>query len=372
MTQVLNFSAGPAALPLAVRERLAETLQVPPDHAPSLMELSHRGPQFTDLAARLHAGLRALLGLGDSHELLLMSGGAQLQFALLPMNLAAGRPAAYIESGHWSTLAIKQAQTVTEVLIAGSSKASGFTTVPALGAVPKDAAYLHYCGNETIHGVQFSAPPTSDLPVIADLSSEIFSRPYPFEQLAGVYASAQKNLGIPGLTLLALRRDLVNRSPKSLPAILSYADWAKSDSMPNTPVSIAWYVTLEMVEWIQREGGLPAMAARNAAKATLLYGCLDRHDAYETPVAQAARSQMNVVFRLQDRARERAFLAEAAAAGLIGLEGHRAVGGIRASLYNAIELSEVETLVAFMDEFASTLPPSAHAQPLPRANHITP
>lgn len=347
-----NFGAGPTGLPLAVRERLAEMWAVPPDFAPSLLEVSHRGARFLEVAARLRRGLRTLLGVGDSHELLLMSGGAQLQFALLPMNLASIGTAAYVESGHWSKTAIAQARAVSRVAIVGSEAAGGFTALPSIGALPADAAYLHYCGNETIHGVQFPAPPRSDVPVIADLSSEIFSRPYPFAELGVVYASAQKNLGIPGLTVVAIRRDLLERSPATLPPILSYRSWADSESMPNTPVTAAWVVTMEMVEWIQREGGLPAMAARNAEKAAALYACLDRHAIYETPVAREARSSMNVVFRLADRSREPELLKAANAAGLLGLEGHRAVGGLRVSLYNAVSLESVRVLVAFLDEFA--------------------
>ncbi len=352
MTQIHNFGAGPTGLPLAVRERLADALQVPFDHAPSLLEVSHRGARFLEVSTRLRAGLRTLLGLGDSHEILLMSGGAQLQFALLPMNLAASGTATYLESGHWSRTAVAQARPVSRVEIVGSSAATGFTTLPAVGPVPSDAAYLHYCGNETIHGVQFSAPPTAESPVIADLSSEIFSRPYPFSELAVVYASAQKNLGIPGLTVVAMRRDLLERSPRSLPPILSYRAWAEAESMPNTPATAAWLATMEMVEWMLREGGLPVMAARNAAKAAAVYACLDRHDCFETPVAREARSSMNVVFRLVDRAEEPEFLKAANAAGLLGLEGHRAVGGMRVSLYNAIEMSSVEALVAFLDAYA--------------------
>lgn len=355
MTQIHNFGAGPTGLPLAVRERLAESFQVPLDHSPSLLEVSHRGGRFLEVATRLRSGLRTLFGLGDSHELLLMSGGAQLQFALLPMNLAAEGSAAYLESGHWSKTAIAQARAVARVEVVGSGAENGFTTLPTFGAIPTDAAYLHYCGNETIHGVQFVSPPRSparNVPVIADLSSEIFSRPYPFAELGVVYASAQKNLGIPGLTVVAIRRDLLDRVPKSLPPILSYRSWSEAESMPNTPVTAAWLVTMEMVEWIQREGGLSEMAARSKAKATLLYECLDRHACFQPPVAREARSSMNVVFRLEDRTREPAFLKAANEAGFLGLEGHRAVGGIRVSLYNPVELQSVQRLVAFLDEYA--------------------
>lgn len=348
-----NFGAGPAALPDPVRLRLGSMLELGPEGEPSLLELSHRGPRFTDIAERLRAGLRTLLGLDDSFEILLMPGGAQLQFALIPMNLAAQAPAAYVESGYWSKLAIQQARSVSDVQVIASSAATGFTTLPELAAPSAGAAYLHFCGNETIHGVQFAAPPLSDLPVIADLSSEICSRPYPFATLDAFYASAQKNLGIPGLTLLVIKRDLLARSPASLPPILSFRAWSESGSMPNTPTTAAWIACLEVVQWIEEEGGLGAMATRNALKAERLYACLDRHDAFVAPVARAARSQMNVVFRLKDRAREPEFLRTAAASGFVGLEGHRAVGGIRASLYNAVTLESVEALVDFLDGWAA-------------------
>ena len=349
-----NFSAGPAALPAPVRLRLGRMFELGPDGSPSLLELSHRGPRFTEVAERLRAGLRRLLGLDSSYEILLMSGGAQLQFALLPMNLAAQAPAAYVESGHCSKLAIHQARGVCHVDVIASSAATAFTELPKVLKPNPASAYLHYCGNETIHGLQFSAPPACDVPVIADLSSEICSRPYPFSQLAGFYASAQKNLGIPGLTLLVLKRELLERVPPSLPPILSYRAWSESGSMPNTPSTAAWIACLEVVQWIEEEGGLSAMAARNAAKAERLYACLDRHDVFETPVARAVRSQMNVVFRLTARERESALLTAAAAAGFVGLEGHRAFGGLRASLYNAVTLESVDALVDFLERWAAT------------------
>ncbi len=353
MSRIWNFSAGPGALPDEVRARVADALGVRADFAPSIVELSHRGPAFTDVAVRLRTRLRAIMELGDDHEILLMAGGAQLQFALMPMNLAAGRTAAYIDSGHWSRLAIEQAGEAASIVVAGSGVRSGYTSLPAIGAVSPNCAYLHYCGNETAHGVQFPAPPEAgDVPLVADLSSEILSRPYDFGRLGMIYACAQKNLGIAGLTVVVIRRDLLERSPATLPPILSYREWARSATMPNTPCTIAWYVTLEMLEWVEREGGVAAMAARNAAKAAALYACIDRTGFYVNQVDPACRSTMNVVFRLADRTREPAFLAAAGEAGLVGLEGHRAVGGIRVSLYNAVPMAAVEQLVAFMDDFA--------------------
>jgi phosphoserine aminotransferase len=353
MPRIHNFAAGPASLPDPVRERLASLFAVPEDFAPSLLEISHRGPRFLDYAERLRSGLRRHLGIGDDHALLLMAGGSQLQFALLPLNLAVGRPAAYVESGHWSAMAIEQARPIAEVHVVGSGRASQFTEVPTISGVPVDAAFLHYCSNETVHGVQFASPPEAEVPVIADLSSELFSRPFPFASLGGLYACTQKNLGIPGLTIVALQRELLERVPAALPGMLSYRAWLAADSMPNTPSTPAWIVAVEMLDWLEREGGGAAMATRNAAKAATLYACIDRHDLYRAPVARSARSQMNAVFRLADPSREATFLREAAEAGLVGLEGHRAVGGVRVSLYNAVTQDAVDTLVQFMDHFAT-------------------
>jgi phosphoserine aminotransferase len=355
MARIHNFAAGPGPLPDVVRQRLAERLAIPPDFTPSLLEVSHRGPQFTEVADALRAALRRALAVGDTHEVLLLAGGAQQQFALLPMNLAAGRPATYVDSGYWSQQAIAQARPVADVRVVASGAASGYTDLPVMGEVPADAAYLHYCGNETIHGLQFPAPPTApgDVPLIADLSSEILSRPYPIADLGVAYACTQKNLGIAGLTVMAIRRDLLERSPAGLPSMLRYGDWAAAASMPNTPCGAAWLATLEMLRWLQEEGGVQVMATRNAAKAAALYACIDRHDCFVNRVAPAARSTMNVVFQLADPAREKALLAAAADAGLVGLEGHRAVGGLRVSVYNAVTMEAVQALVGFLDDVAA-------------------
>jgi phosphoserine aminotransferase len=352
MERIHNFAAGPGPLPEAVRARLAEALGPAAHGAPSLLEVSHRGPQFLAVAERLHAALRALLGVDDTHEVLLLPGGAQWQFAMLPMNLAAGRPVAYIESGYWSRMAIEQARPVADVRVVASGAQERFTDLPRLGDVPPNAAYLHYCGNETIHGLQYAAPPTASVPLVADLSSEMLSRPYPFAALGVAYACAQKNLGIAGLTVVVMRRDLLEGAPTGLPSMFDYRAWAAAASMPNTPCGAAWLAMLYVLEWLEAEGGLDEMGRRSTAKAAALYACLDRHACYLNPVAPAARSQMNAVFRLADQAREPDFLRQAAAAGLVGLEGHRAVGGIRVSLYNAVSLAAVTTLIDFLDDYA--------------------
>lgn len=351
MERIYNFSAGPAALPDEVRLKVAEALSVPPDFSPSVMEISHRGADFMVLAERLRAGLRRLMQLGATHEILLLQGGSHLQFAMLPMNLARGRPAAYLESGHWSRKAIAEARRLTDVVIAGSGEENGFTALPEIGHLPADCAYLHYCGNETIHGLQFPQPPAVGVPLAADLSSEILSRPYEYAHLGLGYACAQKNLGIAGLTLVVLRRDLLERIADGLPAILDYRTWVESESMIHTPCTLAWYVALEVIEWIDGLGGLEAVAARNRAKAQALYDAIDTGAFYTNPVERSSRSLMNVPFFLPDEALTPVFVREAEAAGLVGLKGHRAVGGLRASLYNAVDRAAVEALTEFMQDF---------------------
>lgn len=351
MDRIFNFSAGPAALPDPVRERVAEAFRVPPDFAPSIAEVSHRGPEFMAVAERLQAGLRELTAVGDDHEILLYQGGAHLQFAMLPMNLARDRTAAYLVSGHWSEKAVAEARRVTTVEVAGDGADSGYRDLPEMGHLPADCAYLHYTGNETIHGVQYPEPPAAGVPLACDLSSEFLSRPYPHAELGLAYAGAQKNLGVSGLTVVIIRRDLFERIPDDLPAVLDYRTWAGTDSMQNTPCTFAWYVAAEMVDWIRGLGGLAALGERNAAKATRLYEAIDASDFYANPVDEACRSHMNVPFRIAEESLEPVFVAEAADAGMPGLKGHRAVGGLRASLYNALEPAAVDALVEFMADF---------------------
>lgn len=353
MNRIYNFSAGPAALPDEVRFKVAETLSVPADFRPSVVEIIHRGPEFGALAERLLGGLRNLMGLGDEHEILLLQGGAQLQFAMLPMNLAHGRNTVYLESGYWSRKAAGAARQVIgdHAVTCGSSEASGFTTLPEIAPLPDDCAYLHYCSNETIHGVQFPAPPQVDVPLAADLTSDIFSGPFDFSRMGAFYASAQKNLGVAGVTLVVLRRDLLERVPEDLVAVLNYRRWLGDGSMLNTPCTFAWYVALEMVEWIRRRGGLATMGERNRAKARALYEVIDGSDFYASRVDPGCRSQVSVPFAIHDPEFEPEFVREAEHAGLVGLKGHRAVGGLRACLYNAVDMVAVQALTGFMKDF---------------------
>ena len=352
--RIHNFSAGPAALPDEVRQRLAEALVVPDDGAPSVMEISHRGPRFEAIAGELLERLRALTGVGADHEILLLHGGANLQFAWLPMNLAAGRTPAYLLSGYWSEKALAEARRLGAAEAVGDSAANGYIDLPELGHLPADCAYLHYTGNETIHGLQFAAPPATGVALAADLSSEFLSRPYPYGDLAFAYAGAQKNLGIAGLTVVLIRRDLLERIPGGLPRYLDYRCWVESGSMLNTPVTFAWYVALEVTRWIDERGGLVALGRRNGERAARLYDFLDRSDYWSNPVMAHGRSVMNVPFFAADETATAKVVQEAEAAGLVGLKGHRALGGLRASLYNALNDDAVETLIDFLGDYERT------------------
>lgn len=341
-------------LPVPVMERVSEALKPRPDGAPSVAEISHRGKRFLTLAEELQARLRALMGLGESHEVLLLQGGANLQFACLPMNLAGGGTPAYLISGHWGQKALAEARRIGPARTAGSSESASFRVLPAIERLPDDCSYLHYTGNETIHGLQFEAPPHCDAPLAADLSSEFLSRPYPHAQLGFGYAGAQKNLGIAGLTVVWIRKDLLERIPDHLPAYLDYRSWVKADSMYNTPATLAWFVALETLRWIESEGGLERMAERNRAKAERLYAAIDQSSFYLNPVDPKGRSLMNVPFWTADEGLVAQFVADAERQGLQGLKGHRALGGLRASLYNALDLDAVDALIGFMQEFERT------------------
>ena len=353
-----NFSAGPAALPEPVLEQAREELLDWRGQRASVMELSHRGKAFEACAAEAEADLRELLAIPDGYKVLFLQGGATQQFALIPMNLAAGGQADYVLSGHWSEKAVAEAKQVTGVRVAGSSAGGGYTDIPdpAGWQVGADAAYLHYTPNETIHGVEFhEVPDVGGVPLVADMSSNILSRPLDVSRFGLIYAGAQKNIGPSGLCVLIVREELLARCPPSLPKILSYAAHAANGSMLNTPPTFAWYLAGLVFRWLKQQGGLAAMAGRNRAKAALLYGAIDGSGGYyRNPVAPRARSWMNVPFTLPDPALDASFLEGAGAAGLLALKGHRAVGGMRASLYNAMPLDGVQALVDYMREFART------------------
>lgn len=354
MSRVFNFSAGPAILPEQVLEQARDELLDWHGTGMSIMEVSHRGKVFSEVAARAEQDLRTLLGVSDDFAVLFMQGGATLQFALLPMNLGPGADACYVQTGSWSKKAISEAGRYCNVNVVADTSADGFRHVPrqdqweSLGS----GAYLHYCMNETIHGVEFPfIPDSGDIPLVADCSSTLLSRPLPVQRFGVIYAGAQKNIGPAGLTIVIIRRDLLVRSPQGLASMLSYRSIAESDSMLNTPPTFAWYMSGLVFEWIKAQGGLEEMARRNRRKAEKLYAAIDASNFYDNPVQRDCRSWMNVPFTLADATLDADFLKLADAEGLCNLKGHRSVGGMRASLYNAMPEAGVDALISFMSEF---------------------
>ncbi|HUL18487.1 MAG TPA: 3-phosphoserine/phosphohydroxythreonine transaminase [Steroidobacteraceae bacterium] len=353
--RVFNFAAGPATMPLEVLEEAREQLSDWRGSGMSVMEVSHRGKAFTAVAQEAEIRLRELLAIPRQYKVLFLSGGATGQFAAIPLNLTRTESTVdYLNTGAWSKKAIAEAQRFTHVHVAADEAASRYTTVPAAASVhvSPQAAYLHYTANETIGGVEFPyIPESGTVPLIADMSSSILSRPVPVERFGLIYAGAQKNIGPAGLAVVIVRDDLIGHARPETPSIFDYQAMADDNSMLNTPPTFAWYIAGLVFKWLQAQGGLPVMAARNEAKAQLLYATIDRSGFYRNPVAHACRSWMNVPFTLRDPSLDEAFLTQARAAGLVNLEGHRSVGGMRASLYNAMPPEGVQALVAFMQEF---------------------
>jgi len=355
MTRVYNFSAGPATLPLPVLERAREELLDWGGTGMSVMEMSHRGKDFVAIAERAEADLRRLMGIPEDYHVLFLQGGATSQFAMVPMNLLRGRGRAdYIDTGLWSRKAIKEARRYCEVNVAASSEAQGYTTIPPRETWRLDpqAAYVHYTPNETIGGVEFHwVPDTGEVPLVADMSSTILSRPVDVSRFGLIYAGAQKNIGPAGLTVVIVRKDLVGETLPGTPTMFDYAAHAEAGSMLNTPPTFAWYLAGLVFQWLLEQGGLEAMAERNRRKAEKLYAAIDASGLYRNPVDPACRSWMNVPFTLADPRLDAAFLAEAEAAGLVALKGHRSVGGMRASIYNAMPEEGVDRLIEFMQDF---------------------
>ena len=355
MSRVFNFSAGPAVLPEPVLERARAELSDWHGHGMSVMEMSHRGKDFMAIAEQAEADLRRLLGVPDDYAVLFVQGGASQQFAMVPLNLLpAGGSADYLDTGTWSDKAIEEAARFGRVNVVASSRDTRYTTIPARAdwRLDPDAAYVHYTPNETIVGVEFHAvPEVGGRPLVADMSSTILSRPIDVSKFALIYAGAQKNIGPAGLTVVIVRRELLGRARAQCPTMLDYAVFAKHGSMYNTPPTFGWYLAGLIFEWLLAQGGLPAMAEKNARKAGRLYAYLDGSGFYRNPVDPACRSWMNVPFRLADESLDAVFLKEAEAAGLVGLAGHRIVGGMRASLYNAMPEAGVDALIAFLQDF---------------------
>jgi len=354
--RVFNFAAGPAALPLEVLEQAREELTDWRGGGTSVMEVSHRSKAFIAVAEEAESLMRSLLAVPKSYKVLFLQGGATGQFAAIPMNLAsAGAVADYVNTGSWSKKAIGEAKRLQlKVNVAGDESASGYCNVPdeeTLRLTP-GAAYVHYTPNETIGGVEFPyVPQTDTVPLVADMSSTILSRPIDVSKFGLIYAGAQKNIGPSGLCVVIIREDLLGKARPGTPSVWDYQAMAAEGSMLNTPPTFGWYICGLVLKWLQAQGGLEAMAARNGAKAELLYRAIDESGFYRNPVAKRCRSWMNVPFTLARPELDSTFLTEARAAGLVSLEGHRSVGGMRASIYNAMPLAGVQALVAFMQDF---------------------
>jgi phosphoserine aminotransferase len=355
MRNVFNFSAGPAVLPEEVLTEAAAEMLDWHGSGQSVMEMSHRGKEYMSIHAQAEADLRELMGIPTNYKTLFLQGGATLQFAILPMNfLPEGRTADYINTGEWSKKAIKEAQLFGKVNVAASSEDRKFTCVPPREEwrLTPDAAYVHICANETIGGVEFqSTPDVGDVPLIADISSNFMSRPIDVAKYGVLYGGAQKNLGPAGLTLVIVREDLLGHVRPASPSLLDLKQQADNDSMVNTPPTFAVYIAGLVFQWMKRQGGVGALEQRNIEKSNLLYDYLDSSAFYTNPVAKADRSRMNVPFTLPDAALDAPFLAGAQERGLLQLKGHRSVGGMRASIYNAMSLAGVQALVDYMRLF---------------------
>lgn len=358
MARVYNFSAGPSILPEAVLEQAQAELLDWQGSGMSVMEMSHRGKHFASIAADLESDLRALLVIPDNYKVLFLQGGATAQFSHIPLNLLQDKTkACYVNTGAWSVKASGDAAKLCEVVVSASSEADKFTLIPAeqTWVIDPQAAYLHYTSNETIHGVEFSSvPDAKGLPLVCDMSSNILSRPVDVSQFGLIYAGTQKNMGPAGVTVVIVREDLLGKVDPKLPDVFNYAEQAKNGSMINTPATYNWYLVGLVLKWLKAEGGIAAIEQKNIDKAARLYAAIDSSALYRNPVRPDCRSRMNIPFVLADAGLEKAFLQAAEQQGLQELKGHRSIGGMRASIYNAMPLAGVEALIAFMQEFERT------------------
>lgn len=356
MSRIFNFSAGPAMIPAAVLQRAEREFLDWNGSGMNVMEMSHRGKEFMSIAAQAEADLRAVMSIPDNYKVLFLQGGATAQFTAIPMNLLRGKKTAdYFNTGQWSKKAIAEAKRYCDVNIVGSSEAQNFATVPDKSTwnLNPDAAYVHYTANETIGGVEFDhIPDTGDVPLIVDLSSTILSRPIDVSRFALIYAGAQKNIGPAGLTLVIVRDDLIGDTIAGTPVTFDYKVQADNDSMYNTPPTYALYIAGLVFDWLKELGGLSVIGEINQRKAEKLYAAIDNSDFYQNPVEKQYRSWMNIPFTLNNAELDANFLAGAKAAGLITLKGHRSVGGMRASIYNAMPEEGVDALINFMQTFA--------------------
>jgi phosphoserine aminotransferase len=352
--RAFNFSPGPAVLPLEVLEQAQGELLDWHQSGMSVMEISHRSKPFEQVAGEAEADLRDLLSIPRNYKVLFLQGGASAQFSFVPMNLAAAHSTVdYVNTGHWSRKAILEAARYTRVHVAADA-GGNYTRVPAQSELQFSgrAAYVHYTPNETIGGVEFGyLPETHGVPLVADMSSSILSRPMDVSRFGLIYAGAQKNIGPSGLAVVIVREDLIGHARPGTPLVFDYKEVSDQQSMLNTPPTFAWYMAGLVFKWLKKSGGMNAVGERNRVKAETLYAAIDASQLYESPVAKDSRSWMNVTFTLNKAGLDAAFLAAAAQAGLHGLKGHRVLGGMRASIYNAMPLAGVEALIAFMREF---------------------
>lgn len=354
MTGIFNFSAGPAVLPKPVLARAQAEMLDWHGSGMSVMEMSHRGKEFTGILAKTEADLRRLLAIGDQYKVLFLQGGAIAENAMIPLNLLAGRSADYAITGGWSKRSVEDARAYGEINVVASSESNQYQQVPNFASwqLNKDAAYLHVCTNETMSGVEFlDLPNTHGVPIVADMSSHILSRQIDVSQYGVIYGGAQKNIGPAGLCLVIVHEDLLGKASPMTPAVFNWQLQAENQSMINTPPSYGIYIAGLVFEWLLAQGGVAAIEKVNVAKAKLLYDCIDASDFYVNRVALANRSRMNIPFYLHDEGLNDAFLQGAEARGLLQLKGHRAVGGMRASIYNAMPIEGVQALVAYMQDF---------------------
>lgn len=354
MKQIYNFSAGPAVLPKPVLERAQAEMLDWHGSGMSVMEMSHRGKEFTSILEKTETDLRTLLSIPNNYKVLFLQGGAIAENAIIPLNLLSNKSADYVVTGAWSKRSVEDARAFGTINIAATSEADGFTCVPDFSSwqLNKDAAYVHICTNETIHGVEFDGiPNTGDVPIVADMSSHILSRPIDVSQYGVIYGGAQKNIGPAGLCIVIVREDLLDKANPLTPAVFNWKTQAENHSMINTPPTYSIYIAGLVFEWLLAQGGVAAIEQKNIAKAKLFYDYVDNSDFYSNNIAVNNRSRMNIPFRLQDEKRNDVFLKGAEAQGLLQLKGHRIVGGMRASMYNAMPIDGVQALVEYMKQF---------------------
>ncbi|HAJ71945.1 MAG TPA: 3-phosphoserine/phosphohydroxythreonine transaminase [Methylophilaceae bacterium] len=354
MKQIYNFSAGPAVLPKSVLERAQAEMLDWHGSGMSVMEMSHRGKEFTSILEKTEADFRQLLQVPENYKVLFLQGGAIAENAMIPLNLLNGKSADYVVTGAWSKRSVEDAKAFGDIRVIASGEAEGFTQVPDFNTwqLHPDAAYVHYCTNETIHGIEFvDVPDTHGLPIVADMSSHILSRPIDVSQYGVIYAGAQKNIGPAGLCIVIVRQDLLDQASPLTPAVFHWKTQAANQSMINTPPTYSIYIAGLVFEWLLAQGGVAVIEQKNIAKAALLYQYLDQSHFYYNNIAVKNRSRMNIPFRLRDESLNDAFLKGAEANSLLQLKGHRMVGGMRASVYNAMSIEGVQALINYMQHF---------------------